>query len=155
MRTSLQGSVEIDGKRYSLATFGIQTSSDYKEKGLLHIFGDKDDSTYSDKEDKLMKALEEDPDTVMKVLTEITGNLYKEMSSKMSAIPNFRSSLKFYNDKEMDRLQAGYKKKIAQNEKKLTALEDKYYKQFSAMETAMAKLQKQQSALAGLLGQQQ
>ena len=155
MRTSLQGSVEIDGKRYSLATFGIQTSSDYKEKGLLHIFGDKDDSTYSDKEDKLMKALEEDPDTVMKALTEITGNLYKEMSDKMSAIPNFRSSFKFYNDKEMDRLQTDYKKKIAQNEKKLTALEDKYYRQFSAMETAMARLQKQQSALAGLLGQQQ
>lgn len=155
MRTSLQGSVEIDGKRYSLATFGIQTSSDYKEKGLLHIFGDKEDPTYSDKEDKLMKALEEDPDTVMKVLTEITGNLYKEMSDKMSAIPNFRSSFKFYNDKEMNRLQTDYKKKIAQNEKKLTALEDKYYRQFSAMETAMARLQKQQSALAGLLGQQQ
>ena len=77
------------------------------------------------------------------------------MSDKMSAIPNFRSSFKFYNDKEMDRLQTDYKKKIAQNEKKLTALEDKYYRQFSAMETAMARLQKQQSALAGLLGQQQ
>lgn len=152
MRSSLQTSVEVDGKKYSLASYGIQTSTIYTENGLLHIFGDKEDATYSDREDKLMKAIEEDPDTVMQVLSGISKNLYDTMAEKMSAIPNLRSALTFYNDKEMDKLQTQYKERMSKDEKKLKALEDKYYKQFSAMETAMAKLQKQQSALSGLLG---
>lgn len=152
MRTSLQSSVEIDGKRYSLATYGIQTSTVYTENGLLHIFGDKDDATYSANEDKLMKAIEEDPDTVMQVLSGISKNLYDTMTDKMSAIPNFRSAYTFYNDKEMSKLQTEYKTKIALQEEKLTEMEDRYYKQFTAMETAMAKMQKQQTALAGMLG---
>ena len=48
MKNALQSVVEVDGKKYSLATFDIMTSKDYTEKGLLHIYGDKDDPTYSD-----------------------------------------------------------------------------------------------------------
>lgn len=152
MRTSLYTSVEVDGKKYSLSSFGIVTSSDYTEKGLLHLQGDKDDPLFADMTDKLMKALEENPDTVIKVLSGITTNLYENMQEKMSAIPNFRSALTFYNDKEMDKLQEQYKKQIKKQEDKLLELENKYYKQFSAMEVALAKMQKQSSALAGLLG---
>lgn len=152
MRTSLGTSVEVEGKRYSLASYGIQTSFDYTENGLLHIYGDADDSTYSANEDKLMKALEEDPDTVMQVLSGITKNLYDTMSEKMSAIPNLRSVYTFYNDKEMDKTQTQYKKQISILEEKLTAMEDRYYKQFTAMETAMAKMQSQSNALAGMMG---
>ena len=45
-----------------------------------------------------------------------------------------------------------YKEKIAEQEEKITAAEDKYYKQFSAMETALAKIQSKESALSGLFG---
>ena len=45
-----------------------------------------------------------------------------------------------------------YKDKISKQEKKLQAMEDKYYKQFAAMETAMAKLNSQQSSLSSLFG---
>lgn len=158
MRTTLMGSVKVTGsdgieKSYSLASFGIQTSVNYKEKGLLHIYGDKDDSEYADYTDKLMKAIEEDPDTVMKVLAGLTGDLYETMADKMSAIPNTRSAFTFYNDKEMDKIQTEYKKKVTLQEEKLVEMEDRYYKQFTAMETALAKMQSQQSALAGMLGQ--
>lgn len=152
MRTSLQTSVEVDGKRYSLVSYGIETSKDYTENGLLHIFGDKEDATYSDREDKLMKAIQEDPDTIMQVLSGISKDLYDTMSDKMSSIPNLRSAYTFYNDKEMDKLQTQYKEKITLQEKRLSDMENRYYKQFTAMETAMAKLQKQQTALAGMLG---
>jgi flagellar hook-associated protein 2 len=152
MRTSLTKSTDVAGKNYSLSSFGIQTSSDYSEKGLLHIYGDEDDKVYATNSNKLMKALEEKPEVVMEALSEITQNLYSTMKDKMDAIPNVRSALTFYNDKTMAKQQTDYAKQIAILEEKLTAMEDKYYKQFAAMETAMAKMQSQSSALAGMFG---
>ena len=43
-------------------------------------------------------------------------------------------------------------KKIKKQEKKLQDLEDRYYKQFSAMEKAMSELNSKQSSLSGLFG---
>jgi len=152
MKTSMMTSVEVDGVRYSLSSFGIQTSANYKENGLLHIFGDEDDAEYGMRTDKLLAALGEDPDKVMEVLSKISQNLYSTMADKMKAIPNVRSAFTFYNDKTMSKQQTDYAKKIAQLEAKLLETEDKYYKQFAAMETAMARLQSQSNALAGMLG---
>ncbi len=153
LKTSMMQSVTAsDGKQYSLASFGIGTSSDYTEKGLLHISGDPEDAVYSSETNKLMKALESDPDIVAEVLSKTISNLYKEVDKNIKAIPNVRSAFTFYNDKLMTDQQTEYKKKIALLDKKVTELENKYYKQFSAMETAMAKLQSQSNALAGMLG---
>ncbi len=152
MKGSMNTVVKVDDKKYSLASFGIETSSDYSEKGLLHLFGNKDDPAYSAKEDKLMKALEEDPDIVMEALSGISMDLYDTMADKMSSIPNVRSALTFYNDKTMVTQQREYTKKVSILEEKLTDMENKYYKQFAAMETAMAKMQSQSNALAGMLG---
>lgn len=151
MRSSLQINVEVDGKKYSLASFGIQTSSDYTEKGKLHIFGDEDDDVYSSEKNKLMEALENNPDAVMKTLAKAGQNLYDSMTKKMSKT-SLSSALTFYNDKQMDDAQSAYKKKIKELEKKLTSLENKYYKQFSAMESAMTKLQNSSNSLMNFFG---
>ena len=45
-----------------------------------------------------------------------------------------------------------YKDLIAKEESKLNALMDKWYNKFSVMETAMAKLQSKNNAIAGMLG---
>ena len=45
-----------------------------------------------------------------------------------------------------------YTTKIKQMEEKLNDYEDKWYKKFSKMETAMAKMQSKTNALSGLLG---
>jgi flagellar hook-associated protein 2 len=152
MKNAMMTRVEVDGKYYSLSSFGIQTSSDYTEKGLLHIHGDKEDGVFSALDDKLMKALEEDPDTVVKVLSQVSMELYEAMGEKMSSIPNVRSAYTFYNDKTMAKQQTDYKKQIAILENKVIAMENKYYKQFAAMETTLAKLQQQTNALTGMLG---
>ena len=52
---------------------------DYTEGGLLHIYGDADDSVYSAKDDKLKKALDEDPDAVIATLTGVFGKLRETM----------------------------------------------------------------------------
>ena len=151
MRSSLLTTTKIDGKAYSLGSFGIQTSSDYTEKGLLHIMGDEDDETYSAETNKLRAALESDPDAVMKTLAEAGQSLYEALTEKMERT-SLSSALTFYNDKKMETERKDYKKQISELEEKLADLEDRYYKRFTAMEKAMAEMQSQTSAISSFMG---
>lgn len=149
MKSAMMSSVEVNGVSYSLSTFGITTSTDYTEKGLLHIQGNSDDSTYSDLEDKLMAAIQNDPETVTKALTGIASNLYTTMTDKMKA-SSLSSAMTFYNDKQMTKLDTQYKSDITKLERRLQQIEERYYKQFSAMETALSTINSQSSYLSGL-----
>lgn len=149
-RTDLTESVVVNGKSYSLASFGI-SSKDYKEKGALHITGDEDDATTSAMKNKLMDALANNPEEVMGVMSKLADNLYGTLMDKMKT-STLSSALTVYNDKEISKTLTSYKEDLSGLEKKLTAIEDRYYKQFAAMETAMAKMNSQSSALASMLG---
>jgi len=153
-RTSLTGITvkASDGKTYSLANLGITTGKDYKEYGLLHIKGDEDDTDYADSENTLQSMINSDPDIVMEVMSGIVSNLYDSINKKISTTTTMKSALSFYNDKEMTKQMTQYKKDIKSWETKLSDMEDRYYKQFSAMETALSKLQSQQNSLASYLG---
>lgn len=151
MRNTMMSQVTYNGKTYSLASFGICTSTDYTEGGLYHIYGDADDSVYADKDDKLKKALEEDPDAVVNVLSDIFGKLRTTMSDKMAG-SKVSSSMTFYSDIKMKDDIKNYEKQIKEWETKLADMEDSYYSKFTAMETALAKLQSQQSSLSSLFG---
>lgn len=151
MRNTMMSQVTYNGKTYSLASFGICTSTDYTEGGLYHIYGDSDDSVYADKEDKLKKALEEDPDAVVNVLSDIFGKLRNTMSDKMAG-SKVSSSQTFYSDIKMKDDIKNYEKQIKEWETKLADMEDSYYSKFTKMETALAKLQSQQNSLSGLFG---
>lgn len=149
MRSAMQTTVEYDGGTYALSSMGIMTSTDYTEGGLLHIYGDPDDSVYSAKDDKLKKALEENPDVVIATLTGVFGNLRQTMSDKMAG-SKYSSSMTFYNDIKMKSDVKDYESDIKDWEDKLAEMEDAYYSKFTAMETALAKLQSQQSTMSGL-----
>lgn len=140
-----------NGKTYSLSSIGISTSGDYAEGGLLHIRGDEDDAEYSDEKNVLKQLLEEDPDAVTDVFTHLTESLYTDLQNKMSRTP-LSSALTFYNDKEMNSQLSDYKTRISKLEAKFNEMEDRYYKQFTAMEKAMANMQSQQNSLASYLG---
>jgi len=150
MRTTLGTSVQVEGKAASLSTYGIVTGN-YTEKGLLHIEGDEDDSSVSGLEDKLMTGLTNEPDKVMKVITELASNLYKSLSDSMKG-NSLRSALTIYNDKEITNSITTYKSDLTAMETKLSDMESRYYKQFSKMETAMSKLNSQSSSLTSMLG---
>ena len=153
MRSAMQTSVRVGDKSYSLSSFGIMTSTDYREGGLLHIYGDPDDDVYSGEQDKLKKALTENPDDTIKALSDIFDSLRKDMFGRMGAT-EYSSALTFYDDKQMDVDLDKYKTDIKKWDDKLAAMEDQYYKKFSAMETAMAKLQSQSSSVLSLFGGQ-
>lgn len=150
MKTTLAKSITVDGKSYALSSFGIVTS-DYTEKGKLHLLGDADDTYGKDYEDKLKAALSEDADTVMQVLSGVTKELYNNMNEKMKS-SSVSSALTFYNDKQMDKTLQGYKDDLSTLEDRLKEIEDRYYTQFSRMEVAMSKLNSQQSSLGSFLG---
>lgn len=153
MRTTMTGTTVTasNGKTYSLANLGIATGKDYKEYGLLHIKGDEDDEDYADSTNTLENLINEDPDVVQEVMSKIVTDLYGNLNKKMAAT-TMSSALTFYNDKEMTKQVTQYEKDIKSWETKLSDMEDRYYKQFTAMEKSLASLQSQQSSLASYLG---
>ena len=155
MRTVLNKSVEVtnaDGttSRFSLSSLGIVTAG-WSERGLLHIEGDEDDPDYAAYENKLKAALTNNSAAVSKVFSSLGGEIYNYMQKAMKSTES-SSALTFYEDKRMDNEIKDYKDEVKALQKKLADEEEKYYKQFSAMETALAKLQSQQTYLAQLFG---
>jgi flagellar hook-associated protein 2 len=150
MRSAFSTNVKVDDKAYNLASFGIVTT-DYTEKGKLHIYGDSEDSTTASKTDKLMATLNSNPEAVMEVLTKMTGNLYNTLTDKMAST-SLNSALTLYNDKEMKSTLKRYNEDLDNLEDKLSAMESRYNKQFTAMEKALSSLNSQSSSLAAMLG---
>ena len=151
MRNAMMSTVQYNGKNYALSSFGIMTSTDYTEGGLLHIYGDSEDSTYSTRDDKLKKALQEDPDAVVATLSGVFTKLRETMSRQMAS-NKVSSARTFYNDIQMKDDLKSYEEEIEDWEDRLADMEESYYKKFTAMETALAKLQSQQNSLASLFG---
>lgn len=151
----LQGAT-VNGEKMYLSHFGIETlgyfNAGENEKNAYHINGDEDDDAVSSKENSLRAAIAADPDTVISFFSQLSQNLYAELDKQSRSVEGVRSFGKFYDDKKMKEDYDKYTTKIKQEEQKLTALEDRWYKKFSAMETALAKMQSNQSAVSALLG---
>ncbi len=144
MRGVLSTNDGVDTKEMkfkSLSDLGIKTA-EYKlrENGKLHIEGDEEDDLFAVGENKLKKAIEEDPEAVEELLTALGKQLYEKMGDKMKS-NKVSSALTFYNDKTMNKQLDNYSKKIVDMEKKMAAMEQRYYKQFTAMEQAIQKSQ--------------
>lgn len=152
MKNLMAQSFEINGKKYSLASFGIKTQGYFdaadNEKGVYHIDGDKDDDVSSGNDDKLRAAIASDPDTVISFFSQLATSVYNDLSKKMAS-SSVSSAYTLYNDKQMTKEYTSYTSKISDKEDEITKWEDYYYKKFSSMESALAKLNQTQSSLAG------
>lgn len=152
MKNLMAQSFEINGKKYSLASFGIKTLGYFdaadNEKGMYHIDGDKDDDASSGNDDKLRAAIASDPDTVVSFFSQLATSVYNDLSKKMAS-SSVSSAYTLYNDKQMTKEYTSYTSKISDKEDEITKWEDYYYKKFSSMESALAKLNQTQSSLAG------
>ena len=155
MTGAMSKSQTINGKSYSLSTFGIKTlgimNAEKNEQNAYHIDGDADDDTSSSKTDKLMAAIIEDPEGVTEFFKNLSNDLYENLGKQMTST-SMRSYGSFYNDKQLETEYKSYTTKISDWDKKVQDIEDSYYKKFAAMEKALASLQSQQSSLSGLLG---
>lgn len=155
LKNGMMSGVTVNGKKMYLSDFGIATKgyfgADANERNAYHIDGDADDASTATNADKLKTMIANDPDAVTTFFAELTRNLYSSMSTAMKSSSS-RSAFNAYDDKKMKSDYDKFTSKISTLEDKLKDYEDRYYKQFSRMETAMAKLSSKQTALSGLFG---
>lgn len=155
METSMSKSYTVNGKSYSLSSFGIGTlgvlNASENEENAYHINGDSDDTSTSAQTDKLKAAISSDPDSVVGFMKQLTSGLYSALDSKMKS-STLSSAYTVYNDKEMAKEYSDYTDTISDWEDKVSDMEDYYYKKFAAMESALSTLQSNASSLSSLLG---
>lgn len=147
MRSSFSDRVSgISSKYNNAAAIGITTGS-YLENGKLYL-----------DEAKLKKALEEDPDAVTNVFGAtgdtasqkgVANRLYDTLKTAMDKIDDTAGVLNGSADTKstMAKEIKDYTTRMASLTDRLNNLEDRYYKQFTAMETALNKLNSQSSWL--------
>ena len=153
MKSIMSSGVDVGGKKMYLSDFGINTLGYFNapdnEKNAYHIDGDSDNINTMNNEDKLRAAIAKDPDSVVSFFTGLADALYNKIGDMMKRT-DYSSSFTLYDDILMKKDYDDYKQRIAREEEKITAFEDRYYKKFGAMETALASLQSKESAIAGL-----
>lgn len=128
-----------DANKDTLAKIGITTTSTYKDGGQLQI-----------DEEKLKTALEKDPDILTKVFTGDNGVISKMRVAAKSAITNIKNvagSEASTSDKtySIGLDISSLTDKINDWKDRLKTIEDRYWNQFSAMETAIQKANSQSS----------
>jgi len=150
IRIAASSAIEGEGKYRTLSSIGITTLSWY-DQGKLYI-----------DEDKLRTALTEDLDGVIKLFTAtkdadgsdgIATRLYSTVNSGMKSITDkagSSSSLvdQSYLGKEIDEIDD----RIEQMEDYLIRVEERYWAQFTAMESALQQMQSQSNWLASMMG---
>jgi flagellar hook-associated protein 2 len=155
MTNSMMKTYEVNGKTYSLSSFGIKTlgylNAAENENYAYHIDGDSEDDASSGNTDKLMAALNSDPDSVISFMKQLTSGLYSSLDTKMKST-TMSSAYTIYNDKQMASEYSSYTTLISTWEDRIEEMEDRYYEQFSNMETALAKLQNSSSSVSSLFG---
>ena len=151
----MQGIKMKDGRTMYLSDFGINTLGYFNaadnEKGAYHIDGDSDDTNTSGNADKLKTAIANNSEQVVDFFVELSRSLYEKLGSMMKKT-QYSSSFTLYDDLAMKEDYKDYTNKISKQEQKITDFEDRYYRKFSAMETALAKLTAKESAIGGLFG---
>ncbi|RKM60389.1 hypothetical protein D6855_06625 [Butyrivibrio sp. CB08] len=164
IRTGLRGIANMgfdiklkDGttSTFHLSDFGIGTGSYFttkeEDREALHIDGDKDDSLTSANADKLSALISSDPDAVSDFFTQFAKEMYGKLSDMMKG-SEFKTSFTIYEDKLMASQYSSYNTKISDAQKALEAAQDKLYKKFSVMETALAKTNSASGSLSSFFG---
>lgn len=156
LQSVMASGIKVNGKTMYLFDFGIETLGYYEaednERHAYHIAGDPDDEYTMNGSDKLKSMIASDPNTVITFFSNLGKELYDKMSDMSKSVEGYRSFGNFYDDKKMKSDYDSYTSKIKELEEKLAAYEDKWYAKFSKMETALAKMQSNMSAVTGLLG---
>jgi flagellar hook-associated protein 2 len=146
---------DSNGNKLYLFSYGIETlgyfEADEDERYALHIAGDPDDENTSSDDDLLKAALASDPDTTVNFFTNLCKTLYSTLYDAMKST-DYSSIYKVYEDKRLQDEYDDYDDKISDAEDELSDYEDYWYDKFSAMETALSKLQSTQSVVTSMLG---
>lgn len=151
MRSSWYSGVENESDFTLLTDIGLSTTRDYLDGGKLEI-----------DEDKLRTALEEDPDSVQNLLLNsgegkasgLLNRLEDSLETTMGRIEERAGKGSFTNEMfTMGRQLDDFDNRIKAFEDRMTQVEDRYWRQFTAMEQAISMMNNQSAMLTGFGGQ--
>ncbi|XVY16550.1 flagellar hook-associated protein 2 [Bacillus subtilis] len=154
MRTDFYTQVSADGKTYQLTEFGITTSGAYQMRGHLEI-----------NEDKLKAKIQEDPQSVAALFTSgSNSSAYSDKGIMKRIGDTLKSTVKSIeakagnstmgtNDYSIGKNLNTISTDITKMQDRLTTIENRYYTKFSAMDSAIQKMNEQSSYLSQLLAQ--
>ncbi|MFZ3591562.1 flagellar filament capping protein FliD [Bacillus sp. DJP31] len=141
----------VDSKYNQLTSIGITTSPNYLEGGKLYI-----------DEAKLKKAIEESPDSIEKLFTStgltdsengIAQRLYNSIDRSMKKITERAgSSLSSISNFTIGNNLRNIDSQINRFEDRLVRVEDRYWRQFGAMESAISRSNQQSAYLMNAFG---
>ncbi|MFC7063346.1 flagellar hook-associated protein 2, partial [Halobacillus seohaensis] len=141
MRTSWYSNVENDGAFNQLSQIGIDPSSNYRDRGKLEI-----------DEDKLRTALSEDGNSVKKLFANDGEGESKGIIRKIEdTLSNTRESIERKAGKEFSTSQSftlgeelvDVNQRMVDFQDRLTMIEDRYWSEFGAMESAIQEMNSQ------------
>lgn len=162
IRNDFSGVVSgVSGKYNSAATIGITTGQYFDSDG--HATGEQQLSGYLYlDETKLRNALQQDPNAIYKVLGTdgdshdkdgVAVKLYDSLKTFSDRIKTEAGLIASpYDQSNWGKKIQDYEKKMDDLEYRLEIIEDRYYKQFNAMEQAIAQLSRQSAWLAQSFG---
>jgi flagellar hook-associated protein 2 len=154
MKSAMAQVYTVNGTKYALSSFGISTlyygTAPTNEESAYHIDGDEDDENTSGNTDQLLAAINSDPESVVSFMKQLASTLYSNIDAQMQS-STLRSRYSIYNDKELQDQYDDYTTLIDDWEDKVADKEDYYYEMFSKMESSLATINSQQSALSGLV----
>lgn len=153
MRQNWYETVQTGGEITSLTQIGISTTADYMNGGKLHV-----------NEEELKKALREDPDGVYKLFSNSTESKDDPSRGLINRLEDsIESTMKRIEERAgkttstMDNYTLGKRIKdlntrISDFEDRLVSIESRYWRQFSAMEQAISRLNNQSAQLLSQFG---
>lgn len=152
LRQMMSSSVTMsDGTKISLKDIGIEPIKDFKENGKLKI-----------DEDKLRKAISENPNQVYEVFGKpakdadkggIAAQFRKTVDNTISVISQKAGSSGSVSDSfTLGRTMKSMDKQIERFEDRLKMTEDRLWRQFTAMERAIQRANAQSASLMGAFG---
>jgi flagellar hook-associated protein 2 len=156
LTTVMGSSFAVNGEYLSLASFGIEKLGYFisaeNEKNAYHILGDEDDPEMLAQDNALKALIAQDPNKVSDFFQQLSKSLYDTSKKLMARESGYKSSLTIYADVKLKEDYNDYSDRIKKMEEDLQAYEDSWFDKFTAMETALAKLQSNTNAISGLLG---
>jgi len=133
----------IEGTGMSAAQIGLTTGNFFGGTGGQIIID----------EDRLRAALESDPDKVADIFTGPEGNRGAGLVWKMNeTLGTYLNTSQTNTIKNLEESMKRANEQISKMEQRMWAEEDKLYRQFAAMETAMSKIQSQGDWFTAMLG---
>lgn len=151
MRNILSSTLSSNDTYKSLASIGITTSSDWTANGKLEL-----------DEDKLKEALTNKPDEVIALFTAngddetsstkgLGDRLYESLGNNFKRIANVKSTTSLFSDTLLTNQRTTQSETTDKWEERLETMKEMYYNRFTAMETALSKLNSQTDSLTSLL----